>query len=126
MENTYCEREGAAVAFIKRNRLKENVIVVSTYTDSLFYCFIAANKRERSENKFLSQLWLEINYTSKLTGLSGCKNKRISKCWGINKVIYCIKEHLPKKCCPVISSLVRKLWVRPDRKVVRKNPLIVF
>ena len=33
MEKTYCEGEGAAVAFIKRNYLKENVIVVSSDTE---------------------------------------------------------------------------------------------
>ena len=63
MENTYCEGGGAAVAFIKRNHLQENVIVVFNDTDSLFYCLIAANKRDRVENKFLNQFWLEINYT---------------------------------------------------------------
>ena len=51
MENTYCEGEGAAVAFIKQNHLKENIIVVSSDTDSLFYCLIATNKRNRV-NKF--------------------------------------------------------------------------
>ena len=126
MENTYCEGEGAAVAFIKRNHLKENVIVVSNDTDSIFSCLIATNKMNRVENKFLNQFWLEISYTSKLTGLSRCKNKRISEYWGINELIYCIEARLRylKKCCPVISSLVLKRWVRPD-KVVWKNPLIV-
>ena len=78
MENTYCEGKRAAVAFIKRNHLKESVIVVSDDTDSLFYCLIAANKRNRVENKFLNHCWLEINYTSKLTELRGCKTKKIS------------------------------------------------
>ena len=64
MENTYCEGERAAVAFIKQNQLKDNVIVVSNDTDSLFYYLIAANKKDRVENKFLNQFWLEINYTS--------------------------------------------------------------
>ena len=70
MENTYCEGEGASVAF-KQNHLKKNVIFVSNDTVSLFYCLITAIKRDEVENKYLNQFWLGINYTSKLTGLSG-------------------------------------------------------
>ena len=114
MENTYCEGEGAAVAFIKRNHLKENVIVVSNDTDSLFYCLIAANKRDRVQNKFLNQFWLEINYTSKLTGLSGCKNKRISEYWDINELIYCIEARLPNLKNAALSLVVLYLSAGSD------------
>ena len=92
MENTYCEGEGASVAF-KQNHLKKNVIFVSNDTVSLFYCLITAIKRDEVENKYLNQFWLGINYTSKLTGLSGCKNKRISEYWDINELIYCIEAY---------------------------------
>ena len=98
MANTYCEGEGAAVAFIKRNHLKENVIVVSNDTDALLYCLIAANT-----NKCLNQFWLEINYTSKITRITGCKNKKISEYWDINKLIYCIEERLPNIKNAVLS-----------------------
>ena len=45
MQNTSCEGEGAAVGFIVSNHLLENFMVVSNDTDVLFYCMIAANKR---------------------------------------------------------------------------------
>ena len=118
MENTYCEEEGAAVAFIKQNHLKENVIVVSDDTDSLFYCLIAADKRDRVENKFLSQFWLDTNYTSKLTGLSGCKNKRISEYWDINEPIYCIEASLPNLKNAVLSLVA--LYLRAGSDLTEK------
>ena len=50
MQNTYCE--GIAVGFNVCNHLQENVVVVSTNTDALFYCMIPANKRHYVSNEF--------------------------------------------------------------------------
>ena len=73
------EVEEAAVGFIIRNHLEENVIVASNYTDALFYCLIAAIKRKRINNKFNNEFWLELQYTSKTTGFSGSKNNIASE-----------------------------------------------
>ena len=71
------EGEEAAIGFIIRNHLEENVIVASNDTDALFYCLIAAIKRKRINNKFKNEFCLELNYTSKTTGLSGSKNNLV-------------------------------------------------
>ena len=68
MQNSFYEGEGAAVGFIAENHMKQNVIVVSNDTDALFHCLIAANKRQRVNNKFSNEFWLEILYTSKSSG----------------------------------------------------------
>ena len=94
--------------------MKESVIVVSNDTDSLFYCLIAANKRNRVENKFLNHFWLEINYTSKLTRLRGCKNKKISEYWDISELIYCIEARLPDLKSAVLSLVVLYLSAGSD------------
>ena len=73
MLNTYCEGEGAAVGFIVCNHLQENVMVVFKDIDTLFYCMIDANKRDRVSNEFSHEFWLEILYTSNATGLTGSK-----------------------------------------------------
>ena len=39
--------KGAAVGFIVSNHLQENFMVVADDTHVLFYCMIAANKRDR-------------------------------------------------------------------------------
>ena len=83
MQNTYCE--GAAVGFIVRKHLQENVMVVSNDTDVLFYCIIAANKRDRVSSEFSHEFWLEILYTSNATRLTGSKNNRVSEYWNINE-----------------------------------------
>ena len=73
------EGEEAAVGFIIRNHLEENVIVASNDTDALFYCLIAAIKRKRINNKFKNKFWLELHYTSKTTRFSGSKNNLVSE-----------------------------------------------
>ena len=95
LQNTYCEGEGAAVGFIIRNHLGDNVIVVSNVTDALFYCLIVAMKRKRINKKFKNKFWLELHYTSKTTGLNGSKKNLVSKFWDINNLIYSIENHLP-------------------------------
>ena len=103
MQNTYCE--GGAVGFIVRKHLQENVMVVSNDTDVLFYCIIAANKRDRVSNESSHEFWLEILYTSNATGLTCSKNNRVSEYWNINELIYRI-EHLPNIGNPVSSLIV--------------------
>ena len=68
MVNAYYEGEGAAVGFVPPSHINENVIIVSNDTDSLFHCLIAANKRDRICNKFTTEFWLEIIYTTRNTG----------------------------------------------------------
>ena len=103
MQNTYCE--GGAVGFIVRKHLQENVMVVSNDTDVLFYCIIAANKRDRVSNESSHEFWLEILYTSNATGLTCSKNNRVSEYWNINELIYRI-DHLPNIGNPVSSLIV--------------------
>ena len=88
LRNTYCEGEGAAVGFIIRNHLEENVTVVSNDTDALFYHLIVAMKRKRKNNKFKNEFWLELHYTSKTTGLCGSKKNLVSEFWDISNLIY--------------------------------------
>ena len=78
MQNTYCEGEGAAVGFIVRSYLQENVVVVSNDNDAFFYCMIAASKRDHISNEFSHEFWLKIVYTSNTTRLIGLKNNRVS------------------------------------------------
>ena len=113
MQNTYCEGEGAAVGFIVRNHLQENVMVVSNDTDALFYCMMAANKRDRVSNEFSHEFWLEILYTSNATGLTGSKNNRVSEYWNINELIYSV-EHLPNNGNTVLSLVVLYLSAGSD------------
>ena len=106
MQNTSCEGEGAAVGFIVCNHLLENFMVVSNDTDVLFYCMIAANKRNWVNNEFSHKFWLEILYTSNDTGLTGSQNNRISEYWNINEIIYSIEHLLPNIGNPVLSLIV--------------------
>ena len=95
VQNTYCEGEGAAVGFIVRNHLQENVMVVSNDTDALFYCMIAANRGDCVSNEFGYESWLESLYTSNATGLTDSKNNKVSDYWNINELIYNIEHLLP-------------------------------
>ena len=95
LQNTFCEGEGAAVGFIIRNHLGDNVIVVSNVTNALFYCLIVAMKRKRINKKFKNKFWLELHYTSKTTRLNRSKKNLVSKFWDINNLIYSIENHLP-------------------------------
>ena len=106
MQNTYCEGGGAAVGFIIRNYLQENVMVVSNDTDAIFFCKIAANKRDRVSNEFSHVLWLETVYASSTTGLACSKNSRVSEYWNINELIYRIENRLPDIQNPVLSLIV--------------------
>ena len=54
----------------------------------------------------MNQFWLKINYTSKLTELSGSKNRKISEHRDINKLLYCIEERLPNLKNGVLSLVV--------------------
>ena len=47
LQNTCCEGKGAAVEYIIRNYLKENVIVVSNDTSALFYGLLAEEKKNK-------------------------------------------------------------------------------
>ena len=50
-------------------------MVVSNDTYALFYCIIAANKRDCViSNEFSKEFWLEIVYTSKATAKTCSKN----------------------------------------------------
>ena len=118
MQNTYCEGEGAAVGFIVRNHLQENVMVVSNDTDALFYCMMAANKRDRVSNEFSHEFWLEILYTSNATGLTGSKNNRVSEYWNINELIYSVEHLLPNIGNPVLSLVV--LYLSADSDLTEK------
>ena len=82
MQNTYCKCEGAAVGFIVCNHLQENVMVVSNDTDALFYCMIVANKRDCVSNEFSHEFWLEILYTSNVTGFK----KQVQKTTGFQNI----------------------------------------
>ena len=112
MQNTYCE--GGAVGFIVRKHLQENVMVVSNDTDVLFYCIIAANKRDRVSNESSHEFWLEILYTSNATGLTCSKNNRVSEYWNINELIYSIEHLLPNIVNPVLSLIVLYLSAGSD------------
>ena len=111
MQNTYCESEGAAVA---RNHLQENVMVASNDADALFYCVIAANKRDRVSNEFSHKFWLELLHTSIATGLTSSKNNRVSEYWNINELIYSIEHLLPNIVNPVLSLIVLYLSAGSD------------
>ena len=114
MQNTYCEGEGAAVGFIACNHLLENFMIVSNDTDVLFYCMIAANKRKRVNNEFSHEFWLEILYTSNVTGLTGSQSNRISEYWKINELIYSIEDLLRNIGNPVLSLIVLYLSAGSD------------
>ena len=114
IQNAYCEGEGAAVRFIVRNHLQENVMVVSNDTDALFFCMIGANKRDRTGNEFTHEFWLEIVYTSNTTGLTGSKNHRVSEYWNINELTYSVENHLPDIENPVLLLLVLHLSAGSD------------
>ena len=106
MLNTYCEGEGAAVGFIVCNHLQENVMVVFKYIDTLFYCMIDANKRDRVSHEFSHEFWLEILCTTNPAGLTGSKNNSVSEYWNINELIYSIEHLLPNIGNPVLSLIV--------------------
>ena len=74
MQNKYCEREGAAIGFIVRNYLQENVMVVSNDTDAVFYYVIASSKRNRVSNEFSHKFLFKI----------------VIEYWNINELIYSI------------------------------------
>ena len=114
LQNTYCEGEGAAVGFIIRNNLEENVIVVSNDTDALFYCLIAAMKRKRINTKFKNEFWLELHYTSKTTGLCASKKNLVSEFWDINNLIYSIENHLTDVENAVLSLVILYLSAGSD------------
>ena len=114
MQNTYCEGEGAAVGFIVRSHLQENVMVVSNDTDALFYCMTAGNKRDRVNNEFSHEIWFEIVYKSNATGLTGSKNSRVSEYWNINELIYSIENRFPNIDNPVLSLIVLYLSAGSD------------
>ena len=53
MKNIYCKGESAVLALIQRNHSQKYVYFESNDTDSLFYCLIAANERDKINNKYL-------------------------------------------------------------------------
>ena len=53
MKNIYCKGESAVLALIKRNHSKNTSLLSLMILIHSFYCLIAANERDKMNNKYL-------------------------------------------------------------------------
>ena len=112
--NRYGEGEGAAVAHIARDHPNDNCLIISNDSDAILYSLLAALQRNRVDGKYKSELWLEIVFTQRKTGICGTSNNRVSEFWNINELIYAIETELATLDNAVYSIVVLYLSAGSD------------
>ena len=106
--NNYFEGEGAAAKQLLQHN-KDNCLLISNDTDALLYALLAGVSRERTNQVFENEFWLQLNFSQTKTDVCGTKNRRASEFWDVNKLIYAIEEKLQyslEKPSPIYSLLV--------------------
>ena len=70
--NNYFEGEGAAAKQLVQHN-KDNCLLISNDTDALLYALLAGVSRERTNQVFENEFWLQLNFSQTKTDVCGTK-----------------------------------------------------